>query len=96
MKQVEDADAEQMVLASELLQWDLYKHDSTGERFMVGHVGGKFAGEQKSLDQASCMHMEADVVVTVMSSVEIAIPVAVFSAATCSQVQGVLVSAIFV
>ena len=70
MKQVAGADVEHMMLASEVWEWDLYKHDTTGERFMVGHAGGKQAGQQSSLDQKMCMHMEADVVVTVMSSVE--------------------------
>ena len=78
MQQVAGADAEHMVLASEVLEWDLYKHDTTGERFMVGHAGGKHAGQHSSLDQKLCMHMEADVVVTVMSSVETSIPVSVF------------------
>ena len=78
MQQVAGADAEHMVLASGVLEWDLYKHDTTGERFMVGHAGGKQAGQQSSLDQQLCMHMEADAVVTVMSSVETSIPVSVF------------------
>ena len=78
MQQVAGSDAEHMLLASEVLEWDLYKHDTTGERFMVGHAGGKQAGQQSSLDQQLCMHMEADVVVTVMSSVETSIPVSVF------------------
>ena len=78
MKQAQGADEQHMMLASELLDWDMYKHDVTGERFMVGHRGGKHVGEQESLDQLLCMHMEADVIVTVMSSVETTIPVSVF------------------
>ena len=81
MQQVVGADAEHMALASEVLEWDLYKHDTNGERFMVGHAGGKHAGQQSSLDQQLCMHMEADVVVTVMSSVETSIPVSGFQVA---------------
>ena len=78
MQQVAGSDAEHMVLASEVLEWDPYKHDTTGERVMGGHAGGKQAGQQSSLDQKLCMHMEADVVVTVMSSVETSIPVSAF------------------
>ena len=71
-------DAQTLQLASELFEWDLYKHDTTGERFMEGHAGGKHAGKQTSLDQQLCMHMEADIIVTVMSSVETVLPVSVF------------------
>ena len=49
MKQAQGADEQHMMLASELLDWDMYKHDVTGERFMVGHRGGKHVGEQESL-----------------------------------------------
>ena len=72
------SDAVVMQLGSELLEWDPYKHDSTGERFMVGHAGGKHAGKLQRLDQLLCMHIEADTSVTVVSSVETSLPVAVF------------------
>ena len=60
------------------MQWDLYKHDSTGERYMVGHRGGRNAGKRESVDRRLCMHMDADLVVTVMRSIETTLPVHVF------------------
>ena len=77
------SDEQTMQLASQVLGSDLYVHDGTGERYMVGHSSSRFPGKQTSLDQQMCLHMESVIVVTVMSCVETTLPVSVFQMARC-------------